>query len=587
MTGSGFSEEAVNKVIFLGTNNDNNDDDAEVAGLRAAENGTRIELTVPEEATSGKVKIFTHKSEVTSVGSLTVRSPLRTSEQELFGYSGGELEITGEGFSASSKANNQVFFSRPSTDDVELNILEYTSTRLLVRLPSSGLSDGTIKISVGASTVLVPFELLRPRITRLTSEQEVAHCTSSEILCLREGNELVIHGSLFDTNGNNEVIFLGAPEDPGDDRTLTKLTAAGSEDRLEVRVPAGAKSGPIKLKVYATEAQARQTLKILQGPPVPGASIDGIQPQEGIIGHEVVITGKFSPTFNSVEFKRADGSYVQASNIQTVSGREIRATIPEEAVSGTLRVTPRSTKPLVIEEYKLLLALSVRLFPEGYLGEPLQVRGTGFTDTNLSWNQVRFSTEAGTPPDAPGRVTSVTGLGGSIETLVVEVPGKAVSGPVNITVHDSQTSSSFTLTKPRIASLSPTTLFSGEEVEIRGSGFSQKANNRVLFIGREDDPTDDVEVPGLTAEDYTEDDREENERQVLRLNIPEDARSGRLAVKIFNSSAETEQKLDITGAPPPTKIVIRNFSPTRVRLGDKLTIQGVFSDGTSNRVEFS
>ena len=587
ITGSGFSEEAINTVVFLGDESDNSDD-VSVTGRVATENGTRMELTVPEGTLSGPVKVRVQGSEVTSTGSLIVRSQLLLSESELFGYLGGELEVMGQGFDASSAVLNRVFLSMDGTDDVSLVVSDYSVTRLLVVLPASGLGDGIIKVSVGSSTVSVPFTLRVPQITGLTSEDEETggDCASSDVLCLSEGDELVIEGEDFDTNDNNEVVFLGSSDSDDDDKTFTGLPSTdGSTLRVEV-VPAGTKDGAVEVRVHAAKARAGRILRILRKNPVEGARIDSIQPPEGIIGDEISIMGKFSPTLNGVEFTRggSSGSYVQASSIRTVSEREIRATVPRGAVSGTLRVTPRSTEPLISEVYNLLSPLSVRLFPDGYLGEPLQVWGSGFTSTDLSWNEVLFSTEGGTEPTAAGKVKSTTGQGSSIETLEVEVPKDAVSGPVRVTVHGSQVSSSFTLKEPAIARFSPVSSFVGEEIEILGSGFSQEARNSVLFMGRLDD---DVEVSGLTAEDYTEEDREEDERQVLRLSVPEDAKTGRLAVRIWSSVVETEEELNVLGVDGITRVEIREFSPTRVRIGDRLIIKGRFSGGTSNRVEFS
>ena len=589
ITGSGFSEEAINTVVFLGDESDNSDD-VSVTGRVATENGTRIELTVPEGTLSGPVKVRVQGSEVTSTGNLIVRSQLSLSESELFGYLGGELEVMGQGFDASSAVLNRVFLSMDGTDDVSLVVSDYSVTRLLVVLPASGLGDGIIKVSVGSSTASVPFTLRVPQITGLTSEDEATggDCTSSDVLCLSEGDELVIEGEDFDTNDNNEVVFLGAFGDDGDDKALTGLPSAdGSTLRVEV-VPAGTKDGAVEVRVHAAKARAGRILRILRKNPVEGARIDSIQPPEGIIGGEISIMGKFSPTLNDVEFTREGTSrtYVQASSIRTVSEREIRVTIPRGAVSGTLRVTPRSTEPLISEVYNLLSPLSVRLFPDGYLGEPLQVRGSGFTSTDLSWNEVLFSTEGGTEPTAAGKVKSATGQGSSVEVLEVEVSKDAISGPVRIAVHGSQVSSSFTLKEPAIARFSPVSLFAGEEVEILGSGFSQEARNSVLFMGQEGS-LDDVEVSGLTAEDYTEEDREEDERQVLRLSVPEDAKTGRLAVRIWSSVVETEEELGVLGVDGITRVEIREFSPTRVRIGDRLIIKGRFSSGTSNRVEFS
>lgn len=151
--------------------------------------------------------------------------------------------------------------------------------------------------------------------------------------------------------------------------------------------------------------------------------ITSIDPESGIIGIEVIITGKnFSATAseNTVTFAGVEAT------ISSASEDELVAEVPEGASSGPVEVTVNGNKATGPD----FTVMSPEELPEitsvdplsGTIGTEVTITGINFS-ANASENTVTFG---GTEAD----VTSA-----SETELIAEVPEGANSGPVEVTVN--------------------------------------------------------------------------------------------------------------------------------------------------------
>jgi hypothetical protein len=116
--------------------------------------------------------------------------------------------------------------------------------------------------------------------------------------------------------------------------TFNGATAAftvGSDTQITATVPSGATSGPITVSGPNGSATSSSSFSVTPAATAP--SISGISPTSGPPGTVIVITGSAFTGATSVTLNGRAISYT------VVSDTQIRATVPNGAKSGPIRVT--------------------------------------------------------------------------------------------------------------------------------------------------------------------------------------------------------------------------------------------------------
>jgi len=136
------------------------------------------------------------------------------------------------------------------------------------------------------------------------------------------GTAVMIEGSGFSASiTDNEVTFNGTPAD------ITSATTS----RIETRVPEGATTGAVRVTVAGVAADG-PTFSVIET--MPG--IQSVEPDSGVVGTEIVITGtNFSANAseNSITFNGVSAPVISASETELITE------VPQGAADGPIEVS--------------------------------------------------------------------------------------------------------------------------------------------------------------------------------------------------------------------------------------------------------
>ena len=188
---------------------------------------------------------------------------------------------------------------------------------------------------------------------------------------------------------------------------------------------------------------------------------------------------------------------------------------------------------------------------EAAVGQEISIMGTGFSAG--SNNQVSFG-GSGFNADA-----TLTGESGGVQTLTVRVHKNAVNGKIQVQAFGSTTTSQndFTRIDHTVTTFTPTAFKPEDEVTITGTNFSTVvADNEVCFGGR-------CVAAASVNTNGTE----------LKVSAPQvtSQQTSTLKVKIGPVSINAPGTFTLD---PIIPIVMTNFEPKVVRMGDEITITG-------------
>ena len=271
----------------------------------------------------------------------------------------------------------------------------------------------------------------------------------------RVNTEVTINGRNFgDTANDNEVTFLGTNDDGSDDQRATISTSTITQ--IVVRVPAGAQTGKISVRVDDEIATSTQIFTVLpEPPPPPPLEIISFSPESGAVGDPIKIAGTgFSSTTANNEVSFDGGTtYVVANNFidDTRTGVDptidtLVVNVPSDAVTETIWVKVSDGTPVEsANEFTVLaavLAITSIDPTEGAVGEEVTIEGQNFGATAAD-NMVTFLGDESDEGD--NQVATISEA--STTRLVVNVPDDAISGPIEVEVNgETATSEAFTVT---------------------------------------------------------------------------------------------------------------------------------------------
>ncbi len=403
---------------------------------------TQIVATVPDDATTGPVKVV-----VNGVVALGPQFAVESSLIEVTGINpssgkvGISVTISGSNF-GNNIADNKVSFNGENA-----TILSANTSEIVATVPDNA-TTGPVVVTVGGLSGVGPtftVEATAPQITSLTPN-------SGQV-----GSVVKINGTNFGaTPGSNAVTFNG---------TSATVSSASVTD-LVVNVPAGASSGLVVVTVGGLASNG-VNFTVEATPP----QITSLTPNSGQVGSVVKINGTnfgATPGSNAVTFNGT------SAIVSSASVTDLVVNVPAGASTGLVVVTVGGMASNGVNFTVEATAPQITsLTPNsGQVGSVVKINGTNFSATPGS-NAVTFNGTSAivSSASATDLVVSVP-LGATTGQVVVTVGGLASNG-VNFTVE---------ATPPQITSINPTSGPYNTQVSISGTNFSDViSENRVFF----------------------------------------------------------------------------------------------------------
>ena len=398
-----------------------------------------IQTSVPDGATSGPVVVRTSGGQSSAGVTFTVTLPAPvisrldpdsglvdasvTIEGSNFGTSSGTVTFNGTTASTTSWA----------TDEIQTRVPDGATSGPVVVRTSGGQSSAGVSF-----TVTLP----APVISRLDPDSGFVDA------------EVRIHGSNFGAT-TGAVTFNGVTASPDQ----------WNDQTLRVRVPEEATTGPVVVRTAGGQSSAGVTFTVT--PPPSGPIISKLEPDSGLVGANVKITGSnFGTSSGTVTFNGTTASTTSWAS------DEIQTSVPEGATTGLVVVTVDG-QPSAGVTFTVTLPAPVisRLDPD-----------SGLVDANLTIEGSNFGTSSGTVT-FNGTTASTTSW--DTNEIQTSVPQGATSGPVVVTTAGGQSSAgvAFTVTLPApvISRLDPDSGLVDTNVTIEGSNFG--TSGTVTFNG--------------------------------------------------------------------------------------------------------
>ncbi|BDU71373.1 IPT/TIG domain-containing protein [Mesoterricola silvestris] len=381
ITGTGFT--GAGQVLFGGTQ----------ALAFTVESDTRINASLPATLPSGAVSVSVRKGAQvgTSPSPFTVKEmpapPVLTSFSPQEGIPGTVVTLTGSGFLGITAVT---FGGVPASshkvvdgNTVEATVPEGASTGLI---SITGIT-GTVANSSGDFTVVLPGPAM-PHVESLAPATGVP------------GTAVTLTGSAF--LGATEVRFGGLAAD------AFQVNADGT--RITTTVPAGAATGAVLvLTPGGTSPATYAAIFTVEAPQLP-PSIAAIEPDQGIPGTEVTVTGTGLAGITGITY---GGLELPASRYSLDSSTSLRVRIPDDAqVGGSIGVItgtpPMATSPefvmlpsrRAIAPHTLTVTKAPDLLGQQWLNYPDARRSAIYQDLSLPLSPVFHAYNPG--GDNPG-----------------------------------------------------------------------------------------------------------------------------------------------------------------------------------------
>lgn len=279
------------------------------ATITGRSEGSELKLTVPADATTGKLTLTNRAGEATTSRNLTVVLKPQVTEYTTKAAIGGWVTVKGQFL-----LNARVFF-KGTNGGAEIDNNQNTDTEIRVKVPNDA-TDGPIRVwnnESGEYFDTGDFTVLRAPVIASISPSSGTR-----------GSEVTITGQSLDEV--TEVRFNGGNSAPA------QILTPRSSTQLRVSVPGNAVDGTICLKHAQGNTCSSGSFNVILPP-----SIDRIEPAQGLIGTPITIYG--SNLANVQELKLGDRT-VQV-NAGSDNGR-VLITCPAFTSVQTVGVTVRT-----------------------------------------------------------------------------------------------------------------------------------------------------------------------------------------------------------------------------------------------------
>ena len=465
--------------------------------------------------TPGRITVTNSEGTGTSPQDFVPAPPtVLTSLTPTSGPPGSTVSVVGSGFSRITSATLGVAASFKVMSDTQLEVIVPRATAASIRLVLQTPMD-----SVTSSPFTVTAETA-PTISGFTPDTGVPN------------NTITVFGSGF--SGASEVTVNG---------TVASSFAVQGDGQLIFYVPAGATTGPIRVKTSAGTATSSTALGVPSAP-----TVSGFTPSEGGAGTAVTITGTGFTYAQGVNFTNS-----RTANFYVSSDTELIAFVPGGAVDGPISVftggvSGTSTARFTVTSTCVPVVTSFSP-ARGGRSSSVAVTGRCFTGTSaVSFNGAKAGSfvvysdtqlGANLPVDAssgPIQVTNTLGTGGSTENFLF-IPSPSLSG--------------FT---PAVGTAGTVVTLSGKDLAT------------VSFVS----------LNGKTASFSVVSDTQ------LAVTVPLGATRGVFSVYTLGGNVSSNGSFEVQGLAPPT---VTSFSPSATGAGKSISLTGTNFTGTT-AVEF-
>ena len=357
---------------------------------------SRIRFSIPHNTRSSDLRVRTSEGTSNPV-LLELPGPYLRQVTPNSLHPGDPLTLSGSFFNH-QRGNGYVLFHpnvRPSSSDY----VSWSDGRIIVKVPSRSQSGNVTVATLNGSSAAKRIEVekvVEPRITSVTPDR------------VRYNQVVTIRGTGFgDSRGTSKVVFhLG--QEPGSSQYVS-----WSDTRIQVRIPAGARTGNLQV----VTSRGSDTFRLT----ITSPWVRTISPQSGRSNALVTVTGSNFGSSRGSSSVRIGSAAIPSFTAWSSSRIQFR--IPVNMRSGNLSVrTPEGTSNTVFLE--VTSPYLSRVFPTRVEpGDRLALTGVNFRSTRGA-GYVLF-----TPNVRPASGEYLTWTDSRI---VVEVPSRAESGNVKV-----------------------------------------------------------------------------------------------------------------------------------------------------------
>lgn len=285
------------------------------------------------------------------------------------------------------------------------------------------------------------------------------HAVEPEVVLV--GDTVVLIGEGFSPGYEyNEITFSGSA-------LVVRPLAGSSTEKLYVRVPDGATSGPVQVNILDEEIQQSPVITIMT--PV----LDNINPQTGWRGDTVVITGKnFRKEFfaNHVRF---NGLNTDAfATVIGASSTTVKAVVPADSRTGHVSVLGFNGPVFTLKPSEVT-AVSPTM---ATVGELVTITGKGLPlaeGTQIVFAGTIDNTAVLQPGSTPSALKVIVPAGAQDGVLKIQYPASGmveIASDVQFQLH------------PSIQQLSPRNGLPGSVVKITGYGFREAPEDNIVYF---------------------------------------------------------------------------------------------------------
>ncbi|SIT88980.1 IPT/TIG domain-containing protein [Pontibacter indicus] len=515
-------------------------------GFTVNAEGTQITVAVPANAPVTSAVIITNEfGNSVAKDFIVIQKPSITSFTEERGIVGDDVIITGTNFYGNDDNPITVSFAGANGSRVNAEITAMTPTQITVKVPTGAITGGVIVTNAADSS---------------EPSEDYIVATNPEIFSFtpasgKVGDDVSISGWLMESV--TYVAFNG---------TKASVTPSADGRTIKVKVPAGATTGRLALFVGEDENPVFTTAEDQIFTVIPAPTIVSVNPNSGVGGTVVTITGTnfidiTSVTFNDVA---ADASKIAVNETFTV----LTVTVPTTATTGALVVNAGAGEAthenfIVPTPAAITFTNNTATPLKSYANQLVTIRGQYFTNAiEVDFNGKKITTG----------ITVVDEVEGSTEAdrfqlITVKAPFDAGTGKITVTTPAGSgvSTDDYTVLEPKIASISATEGYAAQTVlTITGELFTQYWNETLNSNeGGEGVKAPIVKFNGaqIEATNYAENGTS------ITVTVPGSARTG--SVTVVSGSGESEPVQFNVLAP-----VLSSVTPTAVYAGQTVTISG-------------
>ena len=563
-----------------------------------------IRVTVPDDATTGKITVTTVGGEAISSNNFSV-IPTVTSFTPTTGFVATEVTITGNNFGDASDVKFNGVSSSGFTIDSENQIRANvpagatTGTISVVSLGGTTQSASDFTVITSNTTIFNPTHDTWVRLTTPTSTTNGSSVTLrarvtttpdtlksylkfdvtglsgsilSAVLRLNvdggssDGGSLyLVSNNLLDTSTpwtENATNWNNAPLISG-----TALGSAGAVDVGQwvefdvISVITGDGTFSFGLQnnssndvLYHSKETATTTLRpelVIQtsgggGPAAP--TITSFTPTSGVVGSVVTITGTSLTGASDVKFNTTS-----ATTFTVNSATQITATVPTGATTGKISVTTAGGTAQSSNDFTVTVPTTPTITSftptSGIAGSLVTITGTNFTGAS----DVKFNA-----------TSAIAFTVNSATQITATVPAGATTGKISVTTGGGtgQSATNFTVTvppAPTITSFTPTSGPVGAQVTITGTNLSGAT---------------DVKFNTTSATTFTV-----NSATQITATVPTGATTGKISVTTSSGTGLSGPNFTVTLPSSPSTVT--SFTPTSGPMTTEVTITGANFTGVT------